>query len=244
MDELSRYDPTKYERPALAVDVVVLTVRHDELQVLVVERAREPYKGQLALPGTFVRKDPDRARFERLIMAAARAMEQKAGLVSHLEQLETFDTEGRDPRTDVVTVAYLSFGPNLSDPVAGLNVASARWVAVSEIQLSDEEIDRNVTRLAFDHDLILWTGLERARSKLEYTTLATRFLPKEFSVADLLRVYEAVWGRSLDAGNFYRKVKSSTGFVTDTGKRNGAARLLTAGPARMLYPPIRREERA
>ncbi|MEU6175964.1 NUDIX domain-containing protein [Streptantibioticus parmotrematis] len=105
--------------------------------------------------------------------------------------------------------------------------------------------------LAFDHATILADGLGRARAKIEYTPLATAFLGEEFTIGQLRGVYEAVWGRSLHAGNFHRKVLSVPGFVESTGgtaSRPGArggprARLYRAGDARLLHPALLRPER-
>jgi 8-oxo-dGTP diphosphatase len=100
-------------------------------------------------------------------------------------------------------------------------------------------------RLAFDHDQILEDGLERARAKLEYSPLATAFCAREFTVAELRRVYEVVWGLELDPRNFHRKVTGSPGFLVPTGRsttRNGGrpAQLYRRGGATVLNPPITR----
>jgi len=105
--------------------------------------------------------------------------------------------------------------------------------------------------LAFDHDEILDAGLERARSKLEYTPLATAFAGREFTIGELRAVYTAVWGEELHAGNFHRKVLSVPGFVESTGattERGGdrggpRARLYRAGDARLLHPALLRPAR-
>jgi ADP-ribose pyrophosphatase YjhB (NUDIX family) len=100
-------------------------------------------------------------------------------------------------------------------------------------------------KAAFDHRRILCDGMERARAKLEYTSLAAAFCPSEFTVAELRRVYEIVWGTSLDPRNFHRKVTGSPGFLVPTGRRaprNGGrpAQLYRRGHASLLNPPITR----
>ncbi|MDP9075649.1 MAG: NUDIX hydrolase, partial [Actinomycetota bacterium] len=100
-------------------------------------------------------------------------------------------------------------------------------------------------RLAFDHHRILADGVERARAKLEYTPLATAFCRPEFTIAELRRVYDAVWGAPVDPRNFHRKVTGTPGFVRPTGHttvRDGGrpARLYRAGQASTLYPPLLR----
>lgn len=101
--------------------------------------------------------------------------------------------------------------------------------------------------LAFDHAQILSDGVERARSKIEYSSLATAFCPTEFTVGELRRVYEAVWGVALDPRNFHRKVTGTPGFLVPTGgttTRQGGrpAQLFRAGGATLLNPPMLRPE--
>jgi 8-oxo-dGTP diphosphatase len=223
------YDPHAYPPFAVTVDLVVLTLRQDRLVVLLVERGERPFG--LALPGGFVRPGED------LPDAARRELGEEAGLSAprHLEQLATYGDPGRDGRMRVVTVAYLVLAPDLPTPVAGTDARAARWVPVDE-----------VPPLLFDHDAIVVDGIERARSKLEYTPLATAFCPPEFTVAELRRVYETVWGRSLDPRNFHRKVTGTPGFLTPTGEtttRDGGrpAQLYRVGSLSLLYPPMLRQ---
>jgi 8-oxo-dGTP diphosphatase len=189
----------------VTVDVVVLSIRDDALHALVVRRGREPFEGLWALPGGFV--EPE----EGLQDAAVRELEEETGVgsqVRRLEQLGSYGAPGRDPRGRVVSVAWLAVLPQGVALAAGSDAAEAEWRPVPSL-LGGE-------RLAFDHRKILADGAERARSKLEYTALATAFVGPEFTVADLRRVYEVVWGVGLDAGNFHRKV-TSAGFVEPTG---------------------------
>ncbi len=227
---------------AVAVDLVVLTVRADQLCALVVRRAIPPYRGRWALPGGFVRdgEDLDAAARRELaeetgLTARAAASRRAAGTV-HLEQLASYGAVGRDPRGRVVSVAYLALTPDLPVPAAGGDAADARWRPVAELATS---------RLAFDHDRILADGVDRARSKLEYTPLATAFCAAEFTIAELRRVYEVVWGVLLDPRNFHRKVTAADGFVEPTGEtttRDGGrpARLYRSGPTRLLHPAMLR----
>lgn len=99
--------------------------------------------------------------------------------------------------------------------------------------------------LAFDHRQILSDGLERARAKLEYSTLATAFLGERFTVGELREVYEAVWGVAIEPRNFHRKVTRAEGFLVDTGERTtrGGGRpamLYAAGQATQLHPAVLR----
>lgn len=227
------YDPSAFPRLAVAVDLVVLTLRAGRLSALLVQRAEEPYLDRHALPGGFVRPDED------LDDAAARELAEETGLrdvPGHLEQLRTYGAPGRDPRMRVVSVAYLALAPDLPDPRAGTDAADAAWIAVDDASLP----------LAFDHARILADGVERAGAKLEYTNLATAFCPPEFTVTELRQVYEAVWSRPLDPRNFHRKVTGTPGFLTDTGRtriegRGRPAALYERGPATTLHPPLTRD---
>src|SRR5689334_4934432 len=164
-------------RVAVTVDLVVLTVREQQLSALVWWRDRPPYAESWSLPGGFIQLDED------LPVAAQRLMAERAGLADvrvHLEQLATYGYPDRDPRQRVVSVAYLGLAPDL--PASSR--AQVMWTAV------DDLIDND--RAAFDHRRILCDGMERARAKLEYTSLAAAFCPPEFTVAELRRVYEIV----------------------------------------------------
>ncbi|WP_290862233.1 NUDIX hydrolase [Hamadaea sp.] len=238
-DFLEAYDPRAFPATAVTVDVVALTIRDGRLHVLLVERGEHPYAGRNALPGGFVRQ-------ETLEEAAKRELAEETGLRPenlgriHLEQLATFGDPDRDPRMRVVSVAYLAFAPSLPDPRSGGDASAAGWFPVDD-----------VPELAFDHGDILAAGLERARSKLEYTPLATAFVGAEFTIAELRAVYAAVWDEELHAGNFHRKVLSVPGFVESVGatterggERGGPrARLYRAGDARLLHPALLRPTR-
>jgi ADP-ribose pyrophosphatase YjhB (NUDIX family) len=104
------------------VDVVILTVRDDALQVLLVNRGKPPYLGKRALPGGYLRGG------ETLDEAALRELEEETsvdGTRLHLVQLRTYSDPERDPRGRVITTAYLALGPNLPIPVAGTDAREA-----------------------------------------------------------------------------------------------------------------------
>lgn len=216
---------------AVAVDLVVLTVRDDELCTLLVRRGVPPFTGALALPGGFVLPHED------LLDAAARELVEETGLTltaHHLEQLASYAAPDRDPRGRVLSVGHLALVPDLPEPRGGSDAASSAWHRVAE-----------VGPLAFDHDRILAAGVERARAKLEYTTLAATFCPPEFTVSQLRRVYEAVWGTTLDPRNFQRKVTNTPGFLIPTAEmsrgRGRPAQLFRRGDATSLHPPMLRD---
>ena len=196
------YDPDAYPPFAVTVDVAVFTIRGDELQVLLIERGGEPFLGALALPGGFVRPDED------LDQAAARELAEETGLRAgswHLEQLASYGTPDRDPRMRVVTVAYWAICAELPGLRGGGDATDALLMPVKKIESGS-------VRLAFDHERIVRDAVERTRSKLEYTALAAKFCPPEFTIGQLRRVYEAVWNTRLDPGNFQRNVQESGAF--------------------------------
>ncbi len=244
---MSPYDPSAFPPFAVTVDLVVLTVRQHSLCALSVRRGEPPFQGRWALPGGFVRADED------LSQAAARELAEETGLHAqngaHLEQLATYGDPQRDPRMRVVSVAHLVLAPDLPAPRAGGDAHSARWAPVETVLgegMSPEGPDE-APPLAFDHSKILADGVERARSKIEYSSLATAFCPAEFTVGELRRVYEAVWGVALDPRNFHRKVTGTVGFLVPTGgttTRQGGrpAQLFRAGGATLLNPPMLRPE--
>ena len=218
----------------VTADVVALTIRDESLCALVVERGSEPFKGRWALPGGFV--EPD----EGLCEAARRELMEETAVgdgVARLEQLASYGDPGRDPRGRIVSVAWLAVVPSGVQPTAGSDAAQAEWRPVTSLLRPGH--------LAFDHHEILGDGIERARSKLEYTALATAFVGEEFTVADLRRVYEVVWGVGLDAGNFHRKVTNAgfiepTGGMVQRGPGRPAALYRHVRGADELYPPLTR----
>ncbi|CAM4185209.1 NUDIX domain-containing protein [Nocardiopsis rhodophaea] len=218
----------------LAVDLVILTLRSMTLHVLLVERGIDPYAGTQALPGGFLSNAS-----EGIETAAHRELREEANLDAsrlHLEQLGAYGAPDRDPRGRVVSVAYLAIAPALPVPVAGTDAAAASWQPVHEVSLGR-------LKLAFDHEQILTDALERARTKLERTSLATAFCSETFTIAELQQVYEAVWGVRLDPRNFYRKIQRVPGFIVPAGPnqrttKGRPARLFRAGTRTTLHPPL------
>ncbi|MES1184076.1 MAG: NUDIX domain-containing protein [Myxococcales bacterium] len=181
----------EYARAALTVDCVVFGVDEEELKLLLIQRGNAPFRGRWALPGGFVHVD------ESLEAAAARELQEEAGIAPpFLEQLFTFGAVERDPRERVVSVAYYTL-VKLSDHEvrAATDAADAAWFGVNDLP-----------SLAFDHEEIAQTALERLKGKVRYQPIGFELLPHKFTLSQLQRLYEIVLERSLDKRNFRKKV--------------------------------------
>jgi 8-oxo-dGTP diphosphatase len=189
------YDPHSYPPFAVTVDLVIFTILDKQLCVLTVTRGFDPFQGFLALPGGFVGIDEDAET------AARRELVEETHVSGdfYLEQLGTWSAPDRDPRMRVVSVAHMAVIPKPEgiQVLAGDDAAGAGWVSVDEFLDSD---------VAFDHQEIVRAGLERLRSKLEYTDLVKEFLPPDFTIGDLRAVYEIIWNADLPFQNFKRKI--------------------------------------
>ena len=182
----------KHPRPALAVDCVVFGWDGEGLNVLLIRRGQEPYKGGWAFPGGFVQMD------EGLEIAAARELKEETGLEGmYLEQLYTFGEPERDPRGRTVTVAYyaLVHAGRYSGLKADTDASDARWFPEAELP-----------PLAFDHGGILQKARERLEGKLRYQPLGFELLPTKFTLSQLQSLYECILRKQLDRRNFRKKL--------------------------------------
>ena len=233
------YDPSQFPAFAVTVDVVILTMSEATLHVLLVRRGEAPFEGMWAIPGGFKRPA------ETLNEAAKRELAEETGVdvPSLLTQFGAYGDPERDPRMNVVTVAYLAVLRDVGAVVAGTDAADAALVPVSDVLKG--EID-----LAFDHLQIVRDAVERVRVELEVTGIATAFVGATFTLGELRAVYEAVWGVQLDAANFRRSVVAEDGWVIPTGRRarpgsagGRPAELYRAGRAWTHGGPIHRFQR-
>lgn len=224
--------PPDAERPLLAVDVVIFSLRQRDLQLLLVRRRYPPFKGRWAIPGGFVHVA------ESLEQAARRELEEETGVQAvYLEQLYTFGEPRRDPRGRVISVAYVALVPADVTARAGDDAAQADWHSAYALPA-----------LAFDHAEIVQYALQRLRYKLEYTAVGFELLPHEFTLSELQAAYETVLGERLDKRNFRRRLLEA-GILEETeryreGESQGRpARLyryqrdaVTEVKARRLFP--------
>lgn len=202
------YDPAQFPAFAVTVDVVVLTMSDSRLHVLLVRRGVPPFEGSWAIPGGFKRPT------ETLDEAARRELAEETGVdgTSSLTQFGAYGDPERDPRLNVVTIAYFAVLRELGDVVAGTDAADASLVPASDVR--DGKIE-----LAFDHERIVRDAVERVRVDLDLTGIATAFVGPTFTLAELRAVYEAVWDVHLDSANFRRSLLSESGWVIPTGRR-------------------------
>ncbi len=180
-------DPNK---PSVTVDVVIVTLRDNDLQVLLIKRENAPYRSKWALPGGFVHID------EALDAAARRELEEETGVSNvYLEQLYTFGDIDRDPRGRVISVAYIALVPAPLAVHGGSDAGDAQWWPI-----------KSMPQLAFDHGQIVQYALMRLRYKIEYSAVGFRLMPHEFTLSELQRAYEIVLGEPLDKRNFRRRI--------------------------------------
>jgi ADP-ribose pyrophosphatase YjhB (NUDIX family) len=180
-------DPrAKTSGPAHTVLAVVFQVRERQLQVLLWERALEPFAGLWSLPGG------ELARGETLEQSIRRHLAAKVDVreLSHLEQLDTRSDPDRNPQRWELTTAYLGLVPSDLDPELP---PDTRWHPVDE-----------PPALAFDHEPIVLAGRERLRAKLSYTNVGFALAPKTFTISELRDHYRAALGHDLSATNLQR----------------------------------------
>ena len=215
VDLPENYDPNQFDRPSVTVDVVIFSLVKDELKVLLIKRLAAPFADMWAIPGSFVKMD------EALEEAAVRTLADETGVVDvYSEQLYTFGTPGRDPRTRVITIAYFALVPHDAiHPQAGRDTREAGWFHISQLPA-----------LAFDHAEIVEYAYTRLRYKLEYTSVGFQLLPDVFTLTELQKAYEIILGELLDKRNFRRKILSAE-ILTETGEKKKESE----GRPAMLY---------
>jgi 8-oxo-dGTP diphosphatase len=199
-----------YPHPAVTTDVVVFTLLEGRLQILLIRRGGEPFRGHWALPGGFLDIDED------LEHCAARELEEETGVSGvYLEQLYTFGRPGRDPRERVISVAYYALVPaeRLSLRAAS-DAAEAAWFPIADLP-----------PLAFDHDEVIRAAHSRLVAKLDYSTVAFQLLPDTFTLRELQDVYETLLDAEVDKRNF-RKWALALEQIEETGalRRRGSHR--------------------
>jgi ADP-ribose pyrophosphatase YjhB (NUDIX family) len=192
-------------RPLHATLAVVFQVRSGKLQVLLWERAREPFAGEWSLPGGYL--DPG----ETLEQSIRRHLAGKVDVreLSHLEQLETRSDPERHPSEWQLATAYLGIVPLGVDPALPVDT---NWHSVDRLP-----------KLAFDHEAITLAGRDRLRAKLSYTNIGFALAPETFTVSELREIYAAALGHDVSATNLQR-VLVRRGVLEATGDRREPGR--------------------
>ena len=200
----------KYIPPTLTVDAVVFQITNGALEVLLIKRPNEPFKGEWALPGGY------NAEGETTTSALHRIVEQKTGVnvdtdLSYIEQLYTFDTVDRDPRGHAVSVTYMGCGRDIELPEGNSHTA---FLDVNDLPA-----------LAYDHAAIIQYARERLIAKLTYTNAVSAFLEKNFTLTQLQAAYEIIFNHEFDKRNFRKKFLTLR-LIHETGEtwRDGAHR--------------------
>jgi 8-oxo-dGTP diphosphatase len=205
-----------YPHPAVATDIVVFTLRRGALNVLLIERAGDPFRGAWALPGGFLQPD------EELDACARRELQEETSVETDvLVHFGNFSAPDRDPRERVISVAYLAL--LASDELrlqADTDAAQARWFAMEALP-----------KLAFDHDVILKGALGALGARAREIQPLFALLPPRFTLSQLQGAYEAVIGEEAEKRNF-RKMVATLACVRETDDFvHGAHR-----PARLYEP--------
>jgi 8-oxo-dGTP diphosphatase len=232
---LAAYDASAFPKPSVAVDVVLVTTMQASLQAVLMQRRQLPHRGRWSVPGTFL------GLRESLEDAAQRVLTEKVGLDGvYVEQLYTFGAPDRDPRTRVLSIAYMALVhadrfADLPDEVhqVELRVPWAGELGGPVHALDDEGVPMS---LAFDHADLLGMAVQRMRGKLNYTPIGYQLLPARFTLRALQTVHETVLGRPLNKDSFRRRMLAS-GELEATGEREHAVRYRPAE----LYRFVRRQ---
>ena len=182
----------KYPHPAVTTDCVIFGFDGMKLNVLLIERGVELYKGRWAFPGGFLNMD------ESADKGARRELKEETNLsAAYVEQFGTFSDPNRDPRERVITIAYFAL-VKLQDVKGGDDAAKAQWFPMDQIP-----------QLAFDHDRILRKAMDCLRERIHFKPVGFELLPEKFTLKQLQMLYEAILGVNFDRRNFSKKMLHS-----------------------------------
>ena len=178
-----------YPHPAVTTDCVIFGFDGSELQVLLIERGIEPFKGKWAFPGGFLNMD------ETAGEGAMRELKEETGLENaYIEQFNTYSEPGRDPRERVITIAHYAL-VRIQEVKGGDDAAKAQWFPIDE-----------VPQLAFDHDKILRDAMRKLRERIHFEPIGFELLPEKFTMRELQILYESILGVKFDRRNFAKKM--------------------------------------
>ncbi len=206
--------PTESGRAVLTTNIVVFSLRDEQLNLLLVRRRNPPFQGYWSLPGGVVGENED------IEANAMRKLEEGTGVSGvYLEQLSTFGVPERDPRERVVAVAYYALVPSKRLRLrTDEDSEGVGWFALNELP-----------ELAFDHGEMVGTAHQRLAAKLDYSTIAFQFMPDRFTLSDLQKVFQIILNCDLDKRNFRKRMLAMDQIrQTPEVRRNGSHR-----PARL-----------
>ena len=167
----------KYPHPSVTTDCVIFGFDGTRLNVLLIERGNDPYKGCWAFPGGFLNMD------ESALEGAKRELYEETGLRdAYIHQFHAFSAPDRDPRERVISIAYFAL-VRLTDVKAGDDAAKAQWFPLDEIP-----------PLAFDHDKMLREALKALRRMIHFEPIGVELLPENFTKTQMQTLYEAILG--------------------------------------------------
>jgi len=165
---------------------------NDEIKLLLYPRSFEPYKGKWSLLGGFVQGN------ESADEAAARILKQTTGMEKiFLEQVGTFSDPGRDPEARVISVAYYALIRIDLHDEERVKENGAYWISV-----------RKLPHLIFDHQEMYEKALVKLQQKASYSLCGSELLPEKFTLIQLRKLYEAIFQKEFDPGNFRKKMLS------------------------------------
>lgn len=187
----------KYPHPAVTTDCVIFGFDGSSINILLIERGIDPFKGTWALPGGFLDLN------ETVEEGAKRELQEETNINDvYLEQFHVFSAVDRDPRERVLTVAFFALvSKNDFEVIAGDDASKAQWYEWNHLP-----------PLAFDHNKIIRMAREKLQEKLRISPIAFKLLDNEFKMDELQRIYELIHEKKYDRRNFMRKMESS-GFL-------------------------------
>jgi ADP-ribose pyrophosphatase YjhB (NUDIX family) len=181
-----------HPRYHVAVDCVILGYQDDEIKLLLYPRSFEPYKGKWSLLGGFVQEN------ESADEAAARILKQTTGLEQiFLEQVAVFSNPNRDPEARVISLAYYALIRIDLHDEERVKENGAYWIPINKLP-----------NLIFDHQQMFEKALVKLQQKAGYSLCGSELLPEMFTLIQLRKLYEAIFQREFDPGNFRKKILS------------------------------------
>ncbi len=238
---LKDYNPKDFDQLSMTADILLISVSSEEtsnyrknskkmMSILLVKRDDFPFKDKWCLPGGFL--DPNKETLEE---CAKRVLKKETNISNvYLEQLYTFDSLNRDPRTRVVSTSYIALVDK--NRLTEMINPNASWFDIILIEEKDNIVDISLTNgveqlnlsikktlrekttdrysftsrknvLAFDHDLVVLAGIERLKNKVNYTDIVFNMMPEYFTLGELQQVYEVILNKKLLDPAFRRIIK-------------------------------------